>query len=612
MCGIAGYVGPEQLPDARLEACLGLMRNRGPDHGDVYHHSPRDGHHVQLLHTRLSIIDLDPRANQPIRLGKRVMTANAELYNYIEVRETLTRRGHEFRTESDVEVLLQALAADGTAALDYCEGMWAFALYDEDSGTLALSRDRFGEKPLYTLRDETGFYFGSEVKFLAALRGARIPVNWDQLYRYLTYGYKSLYKGAATFFQGVAEVPAASTLSMDAAAETRTERYWDPLPIEETEMSFAEAADSVRELLSESVRLRLRADVPLAFCMSGGVDSNALISIAKNVFDHDVHGFTIVNTDERYDEWDLVTLAVKSQKLRHTAIPVSSDGFLDRLAALVRYHDAPVATITYFAHSLLIEAIADHGYKIAISGTAADELFSGYFDHHGFYLAELERRHPEMLPQALANWHAHVGPVVRNPILADPHILINNPNERSHIYYGWKEFATYLRAPAADTDPFEEESYTHGVLRNRMLNEMFHEAVPVILHEDDLNSMRCSVENRSPFLDRRLFEFCQTIPTRHLVREGRAKAVLREALRGIAPDAILDNPRKVGFNAPVFDYLGTDDPVARSRLLDDGPIFEHVRRDKIAAMLSRDDLPNSESKFLFYFLSAKLFLEEVA
>ena len=145
-----------------------------------------------------------------------------------------------------------------------------------------------------------------------------------------------------------------------------------------------------------------------------------------------------------------------------------------------------------------------------------------------------------------------------------------------------------------------------------MLNEMFHEAVPVILHEDDLNSMRCSVENRSPFLDRRLFEFCQTIPTRHLVREGRAKAVLREALRGIAPDAILDNPRKVGFNAPVFDYLGTDDPVARSRLLDDGPIFEHVRRDKIAAMLSRDDLPNSESKFLFYFLSAKLFLEEVA
>jgi asparagine synthase (glutamine-hydrolysing) len=134
--------------------------------------------------------------------------------------------------------------------------------------------------------------------------------------------------------------------------------------------------------------------------------------------------------------------------------------------------------------------------------------------------------------------------------------------------------------------------------------------VPPILHEDDLNAMYFSIENRSPFLDRRLFELCQRIPTRHLVRESRAKAVLREAVRGIAPDAIVDNPRKVGFNVPILDYLDVKAPRVRDELLGSSPVFEHVRRDRIAQMLDSAYLPNSQSKFLFYFLNAKIFLEE--
>jgi asparagine synthase (glutamine-hydrolysing) len=146
-----------------------------------------------------------------------------------------------------------------------------------------------------------------------------------------------------------------------------------------------------------------------------------------------------------------------------------------------------------------------------------------------------------------------------------------------------------------------------------MLNELFHEAVPAILHEDDLNAMYFSLENRSPYLDRKLFEHCQRIPTRHLVQAGRAKAVLRDAVRGISPQRILDERRKVGFNAPLTGYLDLEDPEIRSWLLDDGPIFDLVIRDKIEALISSSEvLPNSVSKFLFYFVSSKAFMEEFA
>jgi asparagine synthase (glutamine-hydrolysing) len=145
-----------------------------------------------------------------------------------------------------------------------------------------------------------------------------------------------------------------------------------------------------------------------------------------------------------------------------------------------------------------------------------------------------------------------------------------------------------------------------------MMNELFHESVPVILHEDDLNAMYYSVENRSPFLDRELFEFCNSIPTRHLINDGRAKAILREAVRGLAPDGVIDNPRKVGFNAPILDYLDVKDADVRNYLLDDSPIYDFVRKDKIAQLIEKEELPNSESKFLFYFVNCKIFLEEFA
>ena len=607
MCGIAGYIGKRAISDETAARCLKRMQHRGPDACGAYRHVLHDDWQVCLLHTRLSIIGLAPRVD-PYCRASCTIAFNGEIYNYVELKQGLVGQGERFATAGDTEVLIAGLNRHGLDWLDAVEGMWAFAYYDEDSGALALSRDRFGEKPLYIMAADDGWYFGSEVKFLAALAGRQPEINRNHLRRYLVNGYKSLYKTEETFYHGVGELRSGHLLTLRPGHPAEQSAYWRPARAREAHaMSFADAAAATRERLIDSVRLRLRADVPIAFCMSGGVDSNSLISIAKRVFGYDVHGFTVANTDSRYEERDAVETVVRELGIRHTMLPLSTDDFLGNLRRLVAHHDAPVYTISYYVHWLLMRKVAECGYKICVSGTAADELFTGYFDHHNAYLAEVSDD-VGMHAEALANWRTHIRPVVRNPHLQDADLMVRDRDFRDHIYLGAETFAAALREPWQE--PFAEEDFAPSVLRNRMLNELFHESVPVILHEDDINAMYYSIENRSPFLDRRLFEFAQSIPTRHLVRDGYAKAVLREAMRGIVPDAVIDTRRKVGFNAPLLELLDTTDARVREAAMAQGAIFEMVRRDFIEGLLAKNALPNSESKFLFNFLCARMFLEQ--
>ena len=607
MCGIAGYFGTRTIPDDRIQACLGLMHHRGPDSVNYEHFTNQSNRNAYLLFSRLSIIDLDPRANQPFHIGEKWIVFNGELYNYLERKNDLTSRGYEFRTRSDTEVMLMGIDNLSLKTLDQCEGMWAFAIYDEARGSLTLCRDRFGEKPLYLYRDGSGIYFGSEAKFIVGLLGHGLQINLDHVYRYMVNGYKSLYKNGQSFFKELGELLPASLLSIDANGNEKQIKYWEPAISVNESLSYEESVKQVREHLIRSVEYRLRADVPLAFCMSGGVDSNSLISIAKSVFDYDVHGFTILNTDGRYEEQGMVEQSVKELGIRHTSIPVDTRNFLPKLRSLVRHHDAPLYTISYYAHWMLMESIHKHGYRISVSGTGADELFTGYYDHHLAYLYEV-RNNDELYRLSLKSWQDYIQPLVRNPYLIDPEQFLQKPGFRDHIYLDAEKFAGFLKVKWHE--PFRENEYSSSLLRNRMLNEMFHESVPVILHEDDLNAMFFSIENRSPFLDRDLFEFSYSIPTKYLIQDARTKSVLRDAISGFAPQAVIDNRRKVGFNAPIYSFLDIHDSDVQYELLADSPIFEHVQREKIKELIMKPGLPNSESKFLFNFLNSKMFLEE--
>lgn len=374
-------------------------------------------------------------------------------------------------------------------------------------------------------------------------------------------------------------------------------------------MSFEEAVKLVKDRLFKSVELRLNADVPIAFHMSGGVDSNSLISIAKRVFNYDVHGFTIVNHDLRYEEKDMVEASVSELNILHTNVVCNTKNFIENMKKLVRYHDGPIVTITYYLSWLLQNEVQKSGYNVSISGTAADEIFSGYFDHQIMYFNDIKDQ-KELFEKSVQNWKRDVFPHVRNPKLKSFDTFIKNPFDREHSYLKNDVYSTYTKNNWKE--PFSEKYYRDGLLRNRMVNEIFHETTPVILHEEDLNAMYFSIENRSPFLDKELFSLCQSIPTRHLIKDGAAKAVLREAMRGIVSDSILNSKRKVGFNAPIFDLLDINNSSVKEYILEDSPIFDIICRESIQKMIEKSSLPNSDSKFLFSFLSSKIFLESFA
>lgn len=592
-------------PDpARLDECLARLAHRGPDASGTANYLTRSGRHVTLMHARLKIIDLDQRANQPMIRGNWSLIFNGEIYNYREVREVLRSRGAAFSTSSDTEVLLEGLRVIGWEVLGLLEGMWALAAYDAESCRLSLSRDRFGEKPLFVLREGAQTLFASEVPPLQALASVRLRPNLRQVQRLLVNGYKSLYKGGDTFFEDVSEVPAGSVMHFSDSGRVTVERYWNPQLVVDESMSFDSAVAGTRESLATALDIRLRADVPLAFSLSGGVDSVALASIAARELGATVHGFTIANSDPRYEEKALVDLTVSELGIDHTSIPLDQAGFLTQLQDIIRHRGAPIATITYYVQWLLMQEVARSGYKVVVGGTGADELFSGYYDHHLLYIASIA---PELRDSARTNWEQHFQSFVRNPFLQDPDRFLVDPGFRDHIYMESERFSGFVLHP--DVEQFSEEYATEDLLRNRMWNELFHEIVPVILHEDDLNAMSFSIENRSPYLDRNLMEFAGSIPTRHLVRNGRAKAVLREAVRGIAPSPVIDNPRKIGFNAPISDLVDFDDSGVRDQVMADSPIFDVVRRDSLEGVLDNRSGRNSESKFLFSFLSCKAFLD---
>lgn len=605
MCGIAGYIGKKPPDQDSVKKTSSILYHRGPDGEGFYSHSFKH-QKVCLIHRRLAVIDLDSRSNQPFHFQDTVLIFNGEIYNYLEIREQLKRLGHQFKTSGDTEVLIHALCQWQEEALDKIDGMWAFAWYNKNNGSLILSRDRFGEKPLYIMETKEGLYFSSEIKGLRSLTNSALSVNQNHVIRFLANGYRSLYKTKENFFNEVKTLSPSSYLKVNSKGTCSSYHYWSPCIKEEKEISFDDAVSLTREKMIEIVRLRMRSDVPFAFCMSGGIDSNCLISIASKVLGYNVHGFTIVNTDSRYEEKGLVNQAVQELGIQHTSVDLSTNNFLSNMKKLVSAHDAPISTISYYVHWLLMEQIKKSGYSVSISGTGADELFTGYYDHHLFYLYTIHKN-TELFKISKKNWIKNVSPFIQNKYLKDPEKFIKNPNFRDHIYSG-KEF--YDRLKSKFFEPFQEKEYPFNILRQRMLNELFEEVVPVILHEDDANSMYYSIENRSPFMDRDLFETTLKFPTQHLIQNGRTKSILREAMRGIVPSVILDTYRKVGFNAPVEDLLDIKNPNIREQILDESSIYDIVKKEAIEKMMKLETMENTDSKFLFSFLGAKLFLEE--
>ena len=604
MCGIAGFIGNKIINKETVFAVKELMVNRGPDFQN--HSSFSIGNtHYNLFHSRLSIIDINSRSNQPFHKKKCTLIFNGEIYNYLEIRKNLEKKGIKFITNSDTEVLLESYLYYGEECCKYFEGMWSFAIFNGNKNELFLSRDRFGEKPLFYFENENGIYFASQTSFIKKLFGKPLEINHDQLHRYIINGYKSLYKQPNTYYSKIEELQPGTNWTIQPNLKSKKEKFWYPKYLPQ-KMSLEEAIEGSKEHLINSLKIRLRADVPLAFCLSGGVDSASIASIARKIFNYDVKAFSIIDPNDNYNEYNNIQATVNDIECESVKITLRPENMLNRLKNLVEYHDAPVLTISYLVHSILSEQISKDGYKVAFSGTGADEIFTGYYDHFNLHLYEM-RNHLKF-DKYKKDWQKNISSFVRNPHLKNPKLYFNNTSFRDHIYLNNDIFSKYTKS--GFKEEFIETNYTNdSLLRNRMMNEMFNEVTRPILLEDDLNSMRYSIENRSPYLDTKLFDFAFSIPNEHLIKNGYGKNILRESMKGILNDTVRLDRRKKGFNADINSIIDFKNKNDRDFILSDSPIYDYVNRSSIEKVLSRDKTPNSFGKFLFNFINAKFFLE---
>ena len=614
MCGIAGYFGNKNLDSNTIQKTLSILLRRGPDDQNYKKYQINEFKNLYFFHTRLSIIDLNPRSNQPLEDSLFSIIFNGELYNYLEIKKDLESKGVEFSTHSDTEVILKGYQIYGKDLFNIMEGMWALAIYDKKKKETIISRDRFSEKPLYYYTTTDGLYFSSDVKAIKALSKDSFAFNNRRLLSGLICGFKSYYKKPEeTFFEKIKNLPGGHFAVIDSLFNFSVKKYYSVntkvnLNLKEDEIIF-----NTKKLFFNAIQIRLRSDVPSAFCLSGGLDSSSLVSIAAKKFNFKINSFSLIdNNDERYNEKKNIDLVVNDVEANHHEIKLEKkSNNLDYLTNLIEYKSAPLSTITSYLHSYLQKEISNKGFKVSFSGTAADEIFTGYYDHHLQYLHDVNNT--EYFASSLKNFYKYIKPKIRNKFFQNENLYIHNSNFRKHIFDNSYEFSELINQNLKDEFEFDfqEEKFCENLSLNRRLNELFYENTPLILNEEDSNSMYYSIENRSPFLDSKLIDFMNSVETRHLIKDGYSKNILRETSKDYLIDAVRLDREKKGFNSSVQSIFDFEDKDFYEMILNkNNKVYDFIDNSKVRKILQKDISKNHYSKFLFSLINLNIFFEK--
>ena len=400
MCGIAGYLGRKKISKKLIQKTLKLMKNRGPDNQSYKLYRVFDLN-FYMLHSRLNIIDINKRSNQPYIFKDHAIIFNGEIYNYLELKKDLKRKGVKFSTNSDTEVLLKSYLFYGLKFLKKLEGMWSFVILNRKNDQVLMSRDRFGEKPLFYSFEKNELYFGSEIKFIKSLSNKKFKIDDNHLFKYLFLGYRSINKNYDTYFKKIKEFPKSSYLILNKNLKLNFKKYWY-LKYKPRKMLLKTAIKKTNELLKNSIKMRIRSDVPIAFSLSGGIDSNVLAGITKKKLNKKIKCFSIIDKDQRYNEQKNIRITKNFLKCSIKEIEPPKNDSLKKLEKLIQYHDSPVSTINFLVHSYLTEKVSKNNFKVLISGVGADEIFSGYYDHTLQYLYEI--RNLNIFEDEFQNW----------------------------------------------------------------------------------------------------------------------------------------------------------------------------------------------------------------
>jgi asparagine synthase (glutamine-hydrolysing) len=538
MCGIAGVflTSGGEVDPALLGRMSERIRHRGPDGEGTHIDGP-----VGLAHRRLAIIDLSDAAGQPMTNedGTLWLVYNGEIYNYLELREELAKKGHTFRSEGDTEVILHAYEQWGKNCIKRFNGMWAFALWDSKKEELFCARDRFGIKPFYYTRIGDMILFASEIKALLAHPEVGRTPDEPLLMTFLAWGVLDHTEG--TMFAGVRQLQPAHRITFSRAGEGIPERYWDvamnpepgrPWPEEDERVAVA-----LQGLLTDAVRIHLRSDVPVGTCLSGGIDSSTLAFLINRLIRAERPGsvgdrqktFSMVFPDPRFNEEQFIDQVTSGAGVDAHQITVEPAEVLRDLPRLLAMQDEPFGSLSILAQYRVME-LASRSVKVVLDGQGADEQLGGYLAYQGSYLLDLFRglHLPTAISEIAGSLEHHrgfFGDAVRQ-------VLVRGRRR------------TLLRGEIPRVS-----RYT-GSLGEVLKRELQATNLPALLHWEDRSSMAFSIESRVPYLDHRVVEFLAGLPLRQKIRHGVTKYILRRAIKGVVPEAIRCRMDKMGFVTP--------------------------------------------------------------
>ena len=606
MCGIAGIISKKSI-NINLSQLKKLMSNRGPDAFDCASGSI-ESINYSFYFSRLSIIDLDKRSNQPFKKFNNTIVFNGEIYNYLELKKDLEKK-YKFFTNSDTEVLLTAYEEYGEKLCDYIEGMWSFVIFDSKKDIFFISNDPFGEKPLYYFQSSDTLIFSSELSYFKTLNPNNYSPNIDKVKSFLYEGYRVFKQNNSTYIKNIYRFPPSQSWKLNKDFKIKKLTYWKLEYKPNYEMSYSEARIKTQELIENSIKIRSRADVNVGISLSGGVDSCLMSYFFHKNIKKNFQTFTIIDEDQRYNEEKNVDLMIQHLNLdkdQVNKIILKKENFISDLKTLVGYHSAPVQTISSYINSLIGRKAKENNVKVMLSGLGADELYLGYYYQYIYFLKEKYITN-DNFDKHLREWNNKTGYHINNPNIRnlDKFFLSKNLD---HLFSDIIHFKKMLKDKSIK-NIYTEEKYSNDELRNRMLNDLKKDVVPIILNQEDLNYMYSSVENRCPFLDRKLAEFSYSIPSNLLVRDGYTKFILRDIGNNLTNlQKIFFDSEKKGFNASILSVFPLNIE-NKNFCLSDSSIFDIIDKKVFKNMLENDFSKNSYSKFLFAFLSSKLFLD---
>jgi asparagine synthase (glutamine-hydrolysing) len=574
MCGIAGIlqVNPNSYNRAHVKQMTDAVAHRGPDGEGFWQNESAN---VLLGHRRLSIIDLTEAAAQPFHyLGRYTILHNGEIYNYLELRDELKKRGYAFRTQTDTEVLAAAYDHWGEDCLDELEGMFAFMIWDEKEREFFAARDRFGEKPFYYVHDVQArtFLFASEIKAFWPLASGK-EFNRKMLFNFLTIGYTdNPNQPAETFYDDVQKLPAASFLKIKVHDDLSmiTEKYWD-IDIEEQNeaMGAEEAIEKFRELFSTSISRRLRSDVPLGTSLSGGLDSSSIAGMISQLSSpgmvqpdhpqgHVFQTFSAIFPGFEKNEESYIDEVARHFSLGSFKTQVADREIPSLFEKIIRQQDEPFGSAGTLPQYKVYELAKTNNVTVLLDGQGADEILGGYHKYYKWYWQELFRKRKLISSGELEKAHnisvdekfgfknvlGALFPEFASVILERQYLLHALRQEdlaKDFVHLQSRE--AYYTTPAIFS--------LNGIL---YFNTCTH-GLEELLRYADRNSMAHGLEVRLPFLNHQLVEFLFSLPSGFKIREGRTKWILRKSMEKTLPASITWRQDKIGLEPPQLLWM---------------------------------------------------------